>query len=76
MIPTPADPRWRALVVGPRTYVLNNLGAKMLLMRVRLMTSHQEESAIREAVAAAHQFFTKNEAMTQADLATIFGGSR
>jgi hypothetical protein len=73
-LPDKADPRWRDFVTGPRKYPLESLAARMLVTRLRLRTMRGDESVVRASIDAAWEFFERNEATTQADVAAIFGG--
>jgi hypothetical protein len=71
-IPPKTDPRWRNLVQGTQTYQIKGLATRMLVTRVRLMGSRKDETAIREAISAAFDFFSKNLESTRADIDAIF----
>lgn len=72
-LPEKHDPRWRELVGGRHPYALQSLPARMLVARLRLQTLRGDEVVMQEAIAAAWDFFERNEATTQADVAAIFG---
>ena len=73
MIPPKSDPRWTALVTGTRPYALKGLAARMMLTRVRLIGSREDEQSIAEAVDTAYDFFSKNLDAAREDIRTIFG---
>jgi hypothetical protein len=73
MVPPVSDPRWTQFLTKINTIPLNNLVTKMLSTRIRLMNWEQSEVKKREAIAAAYDFFAKNEAMVANDVKLIFG---
>jgi hypothetical protein len=72
-IPSKTDPRWKTLVQGTTKYEFKVLSTKMLFTRVRLMGSRKDEKSVKEAIDAAHDYFTKNKDAAKDDLRTIFG---
>lgn len=73
MTPPHTHPTWRELVAGRQRFQLENLAARMLITRLRLRTVRGDEPSIQEAIAAAYDFFERNEATTQEDVRAIFG---
>lgn len=73
MTPPRTHPTWRELVAGRQRFQLENLAARMLVTRLRLRTVRGDEPSIQEAIAAAYDFFERNEATTQEDMRAIFG---
>jgi hypothetical protein len=72
VIPPKTDPRWKALIRGTTPYKLKGLATRMLLTRVRLMGSRDDEQALAEAIDTAYEFFSRNRE-AQADIDTVFG---
>jgi hypothetical protein len=72
VIPPRSDPRWRALIRGTTAYKLKGLATRMLLTRVRLMGSTDDERVIAEAIDIAWDFFSRNREAQQ-DIETLFG---
>ena len=73
MVPPISDPRWTQFLTKINTSPLNNLVTKMLSTRIRLMNWQQSEARKQEAIAAAYDFFVKNEAILANDVKLIFG---
>jgi hypothetical protein len=73
MVPPVSDPRWAQFLTRINTIPLNNLVTKMLSTRIRSMNWQQSEIRKREAIAAAYDFFVKNEVIVANDVKLIFG---
>ena len=73
MIPPKTDPRWTDLVTGNRPYPLKGLASRMMLTRVRLIGSREDQRSVAEAVDTAYDFFSKNLEAAREDIRTIFG---
>lgn len=74
MVPGKNDPRWKSVVASTTEYPLSGLATKMLIMRVRTMTKMDSSPAkVDEAIAIAHDFFSKNLETAKADIEVLFG---
>src|SRR4051812_27741183 len=75
MLPPKTDPRWTQILSDKSTPAVESLATKMLLMRVKQMLTF-DPRRLAEAITVAHDFFSKNEAMCQQDLAILFGSEK
>ena len=73
MTPDAKDPRWRAVVQGAARFELRDLGARLLVARLRMETLNAPEPVVRAAIDAAHDFFQRNEVRLAHDLTALFG---
>jgi len=51
---------------------MKNLSTRMLMSRLKVMTGEKTEDSRKRAIAAAFDFFTKNEALVKDDLKQLF----
>lgn len=71
-VPTKSDPRWRDLVSGKKNVQFTGLATRIFFTRVRLMGSKPDDASVQQAIALAHEFFTKNETSAAEDLRLAF----
>lgn len=72
MVPERDDPRWRELVTGKRSVAFTALATRIIFTRLKLMGSRRDETSIAQAVALAHDYFTKNQISAAEDLRRAF----
>jgi hypothetical protein len=73
MIPPKWDPRWPEFLDKLEIVPLKYLGSKMLATRLRILDWRASDAKRNEAIAAAHEFFAKNETIFESDVKLIFG---
>jgi len=73
MIPAITDARWKGVLQNIGKVQLNNLSTRMLMTRLKVMSAEKTEASQQRAIAAAFDFFVKNESMVQDDLKALFG---
>ena len=76
MVPPISDPRWKQIVLGDEIMNFQALPTKMLMMRVRLLARDKTPQKVDEAIAIAHDFFSKNFNIVSSDIRLLFGEAR